>query len=229
MGTIYNDLDQKEEKNVNNNIDNILSVGKTVDGWDNVRFRDNEINRIYNIMDKTDFRTVLLVGDYGSGKRSIIEGYVNKLEKNARADKVISIDFDNVIQKARSGDFGQIMEGIFNTACQSEIPITIVMPNIGHLLNLNCFGNAGFSFVNNLVRFIEDQNLRIIGTATTEDFKNIENMFNKILDYFTVIKLNELTKDETAEILTPKRYPLINPCFALRKTPDNPSAPKAKM
>lgn len=201
MGNIYNDLDQKEEKNSNNNLDNILSVGKVVDGWNGVRFRDNEINRVYNIMDKTDFRTVLLVGDYGSGKRSIIEGYVNKLEQNARADRVITLDFDNIIQKARTGDFGQIMEGIFNAACQSEVPITIVLPNIGHLLNLNCFGNAGFSFVNNLVGFIEEQNLKIIATATTEDFKNIENMFNKILDYFTVIKLTELTKDETAQLL----------------------------
>lgn len=201
MGKIY-DLEQKGEENVNNNIDNLISVGSIVEGWKGIRFRNNEINRIYNIMDKSEFRSVLLVGDYGSGKRTIIEGYAQKLVDNARVDKVIEIDFNNILQKARSGDFGQIIEDVFNTACNDdEIPITLVLPNLGHLLNLNCFGNAGFSFVNNLIKAIEEDDLRIIGTVTTDEYKDIENMFKKILDYFTVIKLTELTKDETAQIL----------------------------
>ncbi len=201
MGKIY-DLEQKGEENVNNNIDNLISVGSIVEGWKGIRFRNNEINRIYNIMDKSEFRSVLLVGDYGSGKRTIIEGYAQKLVDNARVDKVIEINFNDILQKARSGDFGQIIEDVFNTACNDdEIPITLVLPNLGHLLNLNCFGNAGFSFVNNLIKAIEEDDLRIIGTVTTDEYKDIENMFKKILDYFTVIKLTELTKDETAQIL----------------------------
>ena len=203
MGKIYNDLEQKGEEKVNNNINSLLSVGGIIEGWDGVRFRDDEINRIYNIMDKVDFRTVLLVGDYGSGKRTIIEGYVNKLNKNARVDKVIEIDFNSILQKTRNGDdFGKIIEDVFNAACHTEDEaITIVMHSLGHLLNLNCFGNAGFSFVNNLVKAIEEDNLRIIATATTSEYSDIENMFKRVLDYFTVIKLKDITKDEASQIL----------------------------
>lgn len=202
MGKIYDDLEQKGDNGVDKTMESLLSVGALVESWDGVKFRDNEINRIYNIMDKIDFRTVLLVGDYGSGKTSIIEGYVNKLEKNARIDKVVEIDFNGILQKARNNDFGQVIEDVFNAACNNEdLPITLVMHNIGHLLNLNCFGNAGFSFVNNLVRAIEEENMRIICTATTDEYKDIENMFSRVLNYFTVIKLTELTKEETAEIL----------------------------
>jgi len=202
MGKIYNDIEQNSEDNVEKNLEKILSVGGLIEGWNGVRFRDDEINRIYNIMDKVDFRTVLLVGDYGSGKRTVIEGYVNKLNKNARVDKVIEIDFNSILQKARSSDFAQIIEDVFNAACHTEdTPITVVLHSLGHLLNLNCFGNAGFSFVNNLVKAIEEDNLKIIATATTDEFKDIENMFRRVLDYFTVIKLNELTKEESATIL----------------------------
>ena len=202
MGKIYNDLEQKGEDTMEKELESILSIGELVVGWDGVKFRDNEINRIYNIMDKMDSRAVLLVGDYGSGKRSIIEGYVNKLEKSARVDKVIEINFNGIIQKARTTDFTQVIEDVFNTACKNDdLPVTIVINNIGHLLNLNCFGNVGFSFVNNLIKAIEVDNLRIIGTATTDEFKDIETMFRSVLDHFTVMKLTELTKDETAEIL----------------------------
>ena len=201
MGKIY-DLEQKGEENVNKNLDNLISVGSIIEGWNGVHFRDNEVNRIYNIMDKSELRAVLLVGDYGSGKRTIVEGYAQKLVDNARIDKVIEVNFNDILQKARSGDFGQIIEDVFNSACNTEdVPITLVLNNLGHLLNLNCFGNAGFSFVNNLIKAIEEDDLRIIGTVTTDEFKDIENMFKKVLDYFTVIKLTELTKDETAQIL----------------------------
>jgi len=198
MGEIYTDIKQAEEKGVNN----LLSIGELVDYRDNVKFRDNEINRVYNIMDKADFRTVMLVGDYGSGKRSIIEGYVYKLTKNARTDRVVEIDFNNIIHKSHNGDFAQIMEDILYGAAHNEdFEITLVLNNIGHLLNLNCYGNAGFAFVNNLISSIENDNIKVIATTTNDEYKTIEDSFKRVLDFFTVIKLTELTKDETIEII----------------------------
>lgn len=203
MGKIYNDIEQNEENSTNKMINNLLSVGALIEGKNNIIYRDNEISRIYNIMDKSDFRSVLLVGDFGSGKRSIIEGYVDRLEKNARADKVIEVNFNEILQKTHSnGDFGHIINDIFFVAAHNEsFDITLVLNNIGHLLNLNCYGNAGFSFVNTLIKVIEDDNIRIIATATTDEFKNIEDGFKRVLDFFTVIKLTELTKDETIDIM----------------------------
>lgn len=205
MGEIYKDLESKNVENENKNLETLLSVGGYIEGWDGVRFRENEVNRIYNIMDKVEDRSVLLVGDYGSGKRSIIEGYVKKLDDNARIDKVIEVDFNGIIQKASGGNgtnFVQVVEDIFNSACHNDdFPITLVINNIGHLLNLNCFANIGFSFVNNIVKAIEEDNLKIIATATNDEYKDIENTFKRVLDFFTVIKLTELTKDETAKIL----------------------------
>ena len=201
MGEIYTDIKQNEQSE-DKVMETLLSVGEIVEGLDCIKFRDNEINRVYNIMCKSDLRTVMLVGDYGSGKRSIIEGYVNKLDKNVKSDRVINVDFNNVLMKARTGDFSQVIEDLFNAATHSEnYEVTLVLNNLGHLLNLNCYGNAGFSFVNNLVRAIEEENMRVIATVTTDEYKMIEDMFKRVLDFFTIIKLNTLTKDETAEIL----------------------------
>lgn len=202
MGKIYNDIEKNEDGTVENMIDNILSVGSLVLERE-IKFRENEVNRVYNIMDKVDYRTVLLVGDFGSGKRSVIEGYVNKLHKNVRRDKVIEIDFDDICSKTQSGgDFTKIINDVFFAATNNEtFEITLVVNRLAHLLNLNCYGNAGFSFVNTLINYIKDNNLKMIATVSNDEYKTIEDSFKMLLDYFTVIKLKELTKDETVEII----------------------------
>ena len=203
MGEIYTDINKPEDDSMEKMVNNLLKVGEVMEGRGNVLFRDNEINRVYNIMDKSDFRTVLLVGDYGSGKRSIIDGYVDKLNKNARADQVIEINFNDIIRKvSNNSDFSQIVEDIFYVAEHNEsFEITLVLNNLGHLLNLNCYGNAGFTFVNYLIKAIEDDNLKVIATATIDEYKSIEDSFKRVLDFFTVIKLTELSKSETMEII----------------------------
>ena len=202
MGKIYEDIDPVEVDSVNKMMEGLLSVGSYVDAYGGVKFRDTEINRVYNIMSKADYRTVLLVGDFGSGKNAIIQGYVKKLRDNVMTDQVVEIDFNKVLMSAQKGDFSTIVNGIFDTAANNEdFEITLILKNLGHLLNLNCYGNAGFSFVNTLVSAIENDNVKIIATATTDEYKMIEDMFKRVLDYFTVIKLPELTKDESAEIL----------------------------
>ena len=202
MGKIYKDIERNDTGEENKSLETLLSVGSLIEGVDCIKFRDTEINRVYNIMTKTDFRTVLLVGDYGSGKRSIIEGYVNRLEKNMRSERVVEVDFNDVLMKAHNSDFSQVVNDIFNAATdENNYNIVLVLNNLGHLLNLNCYGNAGFSFVNTLTKAIEEESIRIIATATTDEYKMIEDMFKRVLDFFTVIKLTELTKDETAEII----------------------------
>lgn len=202
MGKIYNDDELNNDPEVDKMINNLLNVGFIVEGKSNVKFRETEINRVFNIMDKSCMRSVMLVGDYGSGKRSIIEGYVDRLDKYARNAQVIEVDFTEVLKEASKGDFGQIVNDIFKVSANNEpCEITLVLNNIGHLLNLNCFGNAGFSFINTLTKVIEEDNLKVIVTVTTDEYKTIEDAFKRVLDYFTVIKLTELTREQTIEII----------------------------
>ena len=203
MGEIYTDIKQNDENSADvEMLNNLMSVSYIIKGHNNIKFRDTEINRIYNIMCKTELKSVLLVGDYGSGKRSIIEGYVDKLDKNARAEKVVEVDFNDILKKSQNSDFSKNINDVFNAAINNDaFGITLVLNNLGHLLNLNCYGNAGFSFVNTLTQAIEEDGLKIIATATTDEYKMIEDAFKRVLDFFTVIKLTELSKDESTEII----------------------------
>ena len=61
MGKIYKDIERNDTGEENKSLETLLSVGSLIEGVDCIKFRDTEINRVYNIMTKTDFRTVLLV------------------------------------------------------------------------------------------------------------------------------------------------------------------------
>ena len=60
MGEIYTDIKQNDENSADvEMLNNLMSVGYIVKGCDNIKFRDTEINRIYNIMCKTDLKSIL--------------------------------------------------------------------------------------------------------------------------------------------------------------------------
>lgn len=218
MGKIYNDIDNNDE--VAEILNNMYDTCNQIEGRDDIKFRDTEIRRIYNIMDKFEYRSVMLVGDHGIGKRSIIEGYVNELYKNKRNDAVIEINFNEICRKSSSVDFGKLTNDIFYVASNNKnFDIVLVLHNIGHLLNINCYGNAGFNFLNNIIEKIENENIRIIVTATNNEYKTIEDAFSKFIDYFTVIKLTELTKEQSSEIIKDK-INLFEDTFKLH-LPDN--------
>ncbi|MCM1218256.1 MAG: AAA family ATPase [Lachnospiraceae bacterium] len=201
MGKIYEDIVDSELQEKKEAIDMFSTVTSSFIGRPDIRYRDSEINRITGIMDKKEYRSVLLVGDKGCGKISIIEGYINKLQEEYRSDVVFTVDYDDLCDNVNSpSDFGKIIESIITIAHENE-NVILNINNIGHLLNHNIYGNGGFSFLNRIVGAIYDLNIRVIATTTTDEFNDIDDDFHHLLDYFTVIKVTELTKDETVDII----------------------------
>lgn len=200
MGEIYKDINQVP-MSADKVMETLFSVGTLVHGRE-VKYRDCEINRIYNIMDKIDTRCVMLVGDTGIGKRTIIEGYVQKLNDNYRKECAFAIDFDMLLKQSHNADFSQVISNVLMAAAdKSNFTTTLVLNNVGYLFNVNCYGNAGFAFVNNMIEYIEKEDLQVIITATTDEYKVIEDNFKKVIDVFNIIKLTELTKEQTYDIL----------------------------
>ena len=208
MGKIYNGMDTNiAGSNKPKEIDDIIGVLNTVGGWvverDDVKFRDDEIKRIYNILGKYLFKNVLLVGDYGSGKRSVVEGYCNYLSSKGSDEMVYKLDFLEVLKNATNpSEFDKIVGDIFYIAGNKDaFNMTLNIDNVGSLLNTNIYGNAGHSFVNKMIKYIDEYDVKIIATATHDELKEIEDSFPTFLDYFTVIKMKDLTVEESGEII----------------------------
>ena len=207
MGNIYNGADMNaiesdKPKNIEEIVDFLKKIGSLVGERDDIKFRDDEIKRIYNILRKYIYKNVLLVGDYGSGKRSVVEGYCNYLTKMGENEKVFKLDFSEILKIATNpSEFDKIVSDIFYASSDENLNITINIENIGGLLNNNLYGNAGHSFIGKMIKYIDEYFVRFIATATYKELKEIEEHFPTLLDYFTVIKMKEFTVEETSDII----------------------------
>ena len=208
MGKIYNEINADITDAIQKDIDETVGILNNIGNWvcerNNIKFRDEEIKRVYNILRKYIYKNVLLVGDYGSGKRSLVEGYCQYLLDNGDDELVYKLDFSEILKLATNpSEFDRIVNDVFVVASGGEgvSSITINIDNIGSLLNNNLYGNAGHSFINKMIKYINEYDIRIIATTTHNELKEIEDQFNSLLDYFTVIKLKELTVEETSDII----------------------------
>lgn len=207
MGKIYNGADMNaiesdKPKNIEEIVDFLKKIGSLVGERDDVKFRDDEIKRIYNILRKYIYKNVLLVGDYGSGKRSVVEGYCNYLTKKGENEMVFKLDFPEILKIATNpSEFDKIVSDIFYAANDETLNMTLNIDNIGELLNSNLYGNAGHSFIAKMIKYIDEYGVKIIATATHRELKEIEDNFPTLLDYFTVIKMKEFTVEESSDII----------------------------
>jgi ATP-dependent Clp protease ATP-binding subunit ClpC len=209
MGSIYKGMNTNiEEVDNTKGLDEIIATLNDIGSWvverSDIKFRDDEIKRIYNILGKYQYKNVLLVGDYGSGKRSIIEGYCKYLLDRGDSEIVYKLDFPEILKMATNpSEFDKIVSDLFYIAGNDNtLNMTINIDNIGELLNSNLYGNAGYSFISKMIKFIDEYSLKIIATATHREFKEIEDSFPTLLDYFTVIKVKDLTVEETSDIIS---------------------------
>lgn len=204
MGQIYKDIaENTEEEDLKTMVNNLMSVCDVYEGKEDIKFREKEVERISSIMNKSLYRSVLLVGDKGIGKLSIVEAYIDKLEKEYSSAHVLTLDYNKIVDKATNqSEFEKIIDDSLYIATNNEsFNVILNINNFGHYLERDCYGTGGFSFFNGLAESIGD-GLRIIATTTTNEYKTIEDDFPFILDYFTVIKVPELTKEQTKEILS---------------------------
>ena len=208
MGKIYNGMDMNiAETETPKELDEIFNVlnniGSFVVERDDVKFRDEEIKRIYNILRKYLYKNVLLVGDYGSGKRTVVEGYCKYLLERGEDEMIFKLDFPEILKNATNpSEFDKIVSDLFYVAGNDDaFNMTINIDNIGSLLNSNLYGNAGHSFISKMIKYINEYDVKILATATHRELKDIEEFYPTLLDYFTVIKMKDLTVEESSEII----------------------------
>ena len=127
MGQIYNDVNIDEEEKRSKEInDNFHSVTNILEPCENIIHRDNEIDRIKGIMDKMNYRSVLLVGDKGIGKTSIIKGYANEIKKSYEIKSIYTLDYDELCDRVSTPtEFSEIISSVIDITCSKDMVLVI--------------------------------------------------------------------------------------------------------
>jgi ATP-dependent Clp protease ATP-binding subunit ClpC len=173
-------------------------------GETHVYGRSNEIEEIERILAKSGKNNVLMVGEHGIGKKTIVKGFVSKI---VRGDVLPSLKYSQVFQVdtgavlSGSGDSGEIamrVKKIFNEAARAG-NIILFFDNFHALVSRD----QGVGQVNTseiILPYLEGA-VNVIGATTLKEYhKNVEANPGVAAD-FTNITVKEPTKDETVQVL----------------------------
>lgn len=174
-------------------------------GFDPVIGRDEQVNRLIEILLRRTKNNPVLVGDAGVGKTAIVEELVRKIEnkdvpQRLLNTKIISLSISSLIAGTKyRGEFEDRINQIINDV-EGQKDVIIFIDEIHTLVGAG--GAEGAIDASNILKpYLARGTIRIIGATTSEEYsKYIE--IDKALDRrFQKINVFEMGITETKDIL----------------------------
>ena len=173
---------------------------------DNLIGRDDEINRLTEILCRRTKNNPLLVGDPGVGKTAIVEGLANKIYKKEVSEilngsKIYSLDMGMLIAGTRyRGDFEERLKSIMNEVEKNEKNILFV-DEIHTLIGAGSTSGNSMDAANMLKPALQSGKIKCIGSTTFVEYRNYFEKDRALQRRFQKIDVCEPTIEDTYKIL----------------------------
>ena len=168
--------------------------------------RDDEINRLTEILCRKTKNNPIFVGDSGVGKTAIVEGLALKIAEKKVPEflqdyKIFSLDISSLIAGAKfRGDFEERVKQI--TREISIYPKSILfIDEIHSIMGSSPNGNTLPDASNLLKPLLSNGKIRVIGATTYEDYGKTFEKDSGLCRRFQKIEIKEPTQEETVKIL----------------------------
>jgi len=167
--------------------------------------RDDEIERIFEILLRKNKSNVILVGEAGVGKTAIVEGMAEKILKRECPDlllhkNILSLDLTSVM----SGTIyrGQMEEKLKKILehLSAEDHYILFIDEIHTIVGAGS-SEGSLDFANILKPALSRGNISCIGATTKDEYNRFFKNDAALSRRFELINVNEPTKEETFELL----------------------------
>lgn len=174
-------------------------------GFDPVIGRDEQVNRLMEILLRRTKNNPLLIGDAGVGKTAIVEEFVRRIElgsvpKKLSGKKVYGLSMASLVAGTKyRGEFEERINQIIDEL-EDDDSIILFIDEIHTLVGAG--GAEGAIDASNILKpYLARGKIRIIGATTKDEYmKFIES--DKALDRrFQKINILEMSSDNTKDIL----------------------------
>lgn len=168
--------------------------------------RDMEFKRTIESISGGEKNSVLLVGEPGSGKTSIVEkfcyeSFVSDLPGTSYHQRIFELMVGALLAGTQNqGDLEARLQAIIEEISHAG-NVILFIPEFQNILGSSSFHLDIFGV---LFPFLKNGKLKIIGTATPESYKTYIESVREIQTLFEVIKLQEPDKNSALEMLLEK-------------------------
>lgn len=167
--------------------------------------RDNEINRIAQILSRRKKNNPIILGEPGCGKTAIVEGLAKKIfegdcPQNLASKRIVSLDMTSIVAGTKyRGQFEERMKVIIEELYAN--PDIIIFIDEIHTM-IGAGNSSGSMDASNIFKpALSRGELQCIGATTLEEYrKNIEKD-GALERRFQKVIVDPATKEETLEIL----------------------------
>ena len=167
----------------------------------NIIDREKEINEIEQVLTKSIESNVIVVGEEGVGKHTIIDAlakkiYLGKTNIHLMYRRILKLNMEKILneftdQKQRENFF----EDLLKEAEQAK-NIILFIDNIDKYIDLT----------NSLEKFTKSNSIQVIGVTTPFAFQNLIYSNEKINHIFNKVDVYEISKNEAEDILLDSVY-----------------------
>jgi len=197
-------------------------------GFSRVFTHEKERKLIERILASPDKNDVLIVGEKGTGKRSIIEAlakdiYLGQSLPELNFKRVVLLDLTRVIANSQSIENAEkVIDTIFQEVALAG-NVILVIDNIHQYIGVKTQRTLGVVEISGILSFyLPFPNFRCIAITTPEGLhRNLEQNFS-FLSYFEKVEVKEVTKEENLKVLQDralileKKYKVFFPYIILK-------------
>ncbi len=167
--------------------------------------RGKELRQMIEILISNSKRNLLLVGERGVGKSTLVRLLAQKIifgevPPALKDKKIKEINFVNLLTGSKYR--GQFEEKVLKLLQEFKVQNAILVLEDMHLMmSTGAARGTSLDLVNILKNFLRDNSIQVIATTDYEEYKNTIEKDNSLLGYFQKIIVNELSPDGTRKIL----------------------------
>ena len=173
--------------------------------------REKEMERTIQVLCRAEKNNPLHIGEPGVGKTALVYGLANlinegKVPERLKGARIYGMDMGQVLAGAQyRGDFEKRIKMVMDGAAK-EGNVIIYIDEIHNMIGAGRGGDGGPDASNMLKRYLEEGDIRFIGSTTYEEFNRYMAKSKGIVRRFQQIDIKEPSEEEAIKILLGLQY-----------------------
>ena len=183
-----------------------LTEAARQDKLDPVIGRDEEIQRVMQILNRRQKNNPVIIGEAGVGKTAIVEGLAAKIvagdvPENLRDKRVLALDMGALVAGSKfRGEFEERLQAIMNEIRQSAGEVVLFIDEVHQVVGAG--GAEGAIDASTMMKpALARGELRAIGATTLDEYRKYIEKDTALERRFAPVYIDEPTVEETVEIL----------------------------